>query len=303
MKNIISIKILFVIVLSNFLCGQDPFTLNDVELTTGDREFEQGREIQYGISRTIDNIRDAGISKLIEKQTIDQTVLNNWISGRRAKEKMDHGNYKQHLDYKLQKLAWEKEYRKKAREASLYHSLSEAWETSRTGKNDGRMWEYLSDAEREMYTLRYHKFHNAALREEKEEDSNTKLKISQSEYAHAWKIRNLGNASAEDWDNLPVTSKNKFRKSFYDYKLAQLIRQTPISEQEYAVAWGIAQIGSGNLVSWHEMNDPSIKEVFRKNYKSLKVHSGRGLPTNFIQEENEPDTLLAISNTANHMGR
>ena len=262
----------------------------------GEREFSNGRDVMFGVQRSMHNFKDDNISKKVEKALVDQAVLNNWIAMNRAKSLADHGNHKLYFAQKSEKRQIARYYSLEQTLADKEDILAEKWRNSRTGMLDGREWYDLSEEEKEIYRIRYIKFQNPSLRIEADFNmySGRRMNIPQSEYEYAWNVQNLGNPKSQSWDKLNFRTKNKFRKSYHDYKLAKHSPKTEIGEDEFAVAWEIAQIGSSNLVSWDEMNDRKLKESFRKQYQFMKSNANFRAPNHFLNKSNQVDTTLAV---------
>ncbi len=72
-----------------------------------------------------------------------------------------------------------------------------------------------------------------------------------------------------------------------------------ISEEEYANAWEIAQIGKNNPVRWDQVEDSGQQENFRKNYLALreKQLDSSILPLGRSNEDNADMVALASLNT------
>jgi hypothetical protein len=303
-----AIKVIFGITVGIYavhLSGQSFREPLDADTSTGERDFSHGRDVIYDVQRNVNNFRDLNISKKVERASSDQAILNNWIAMNRAKALADHANYKMNLAQKSEKKQLSRYYESEDRITDQEAILADKWRKSKTGILDGRDWYDLSEGERHIYRLRYIKFQNPSLKlaSDNLSSSDTRLKISQKEYEYAWNIRNLGNARSGSWDTLNFETKNKFRKYYHGYKLAKLSPRPKISEEEFAVAWEIAQIGNRDFVSWDEMNDPNVKDSFRKHYQEMKNKTGIEIPTHRLNQENDEEPIIAFASSVHKGGR
>ena len=81
--------------------------------------------------------------------------------------------------------------------------------------------------------------------------------------------------------------------------MAKVNPQIFISEEEFANAWEIAQIGISNPVRWDQVLDSSKQSKFRKNYLALreKQLDSSILPLGRSNEDNTDMVALASLTT------
>ena len=223
----------------------------------------------YGaISADVEKYKSRQMLNLIGK---DKVKTSYWSKMNRDQRLTDHANLKLHYALNNEKIEMQKYYKRISQMRSNDGIIAKAWESSPTGKRDGRYWNQLTDPEKELMKKRYVQHHNPEIFEE---EGSFSLIIPESEYAMAWKLKNLNNRKVQSWEKIRnFEIKNNFRKSYYSYKLASLSPQIKVSEEELAQAWEIAHIGSENSMSWAEVIDPNVRKKFRNNYIAL-VHSG-----------------------------
>ena len=115
------------------------------------------------------------------------------------------------------------------------------------------------------------------------------------EYSHTWVTR----VCRVGIEVRNFQAKNNFRKSYYSHKLAKVNPKVMISEEEFANAWEIAQIGISNPLRWDQVVDSGQQENFRKNYLALreKQLDSSILPLGRSNEDNADMVALASLNT------
>jgi hypothetical protein len=216
-----------------------------------------------------------------------------------VRRNVDQANLKLHYALNEEKNELRYIYEKKALTRVNELAVAKAWWNSPTCKRQipRRDWFKLSAEERAMYSHRYMQYHNPEIFESINEMT---LDISESEYAMAWNIRHLSNPGVPSWKEVKnFKSKNNFRKSYYSHKLAKVNPQIFISEEEFANAWEIAQIGISNPVRWDQVLDSSKQSEFRKNYLAIREkqldHSI--LPLGRSNEDNADMVALASLTT------
>jgi hypothetical protein len=289
--------ILVSIAAAQVLQGQSSTRLNDLIKEDGEDEYLKSMEMTYDLTRDHDpdsRALDEDYSKKVNKGSLDMLSLNKFIQARRAKQMIDHANYKLHFAQKYDKINQIYEnYRKQriAYKLSEEKVIADAWLGSRTGRLDGRLWQELSETEREIYRTRYimRKIPKA-----KETKKQKELEISQNEFAHAWSVRTSGSPHAPRWDQLSLKSKNQFRRDYYSDKLQKSSPNIRISESEYANAWELAQIGNQVKVDWDLLEDSNLKNKFRENYYAFKMNSMRGV--SIPAQSNESEGMMVAAN-------
>jgi hypothetical protein len=216
-----------------------------------------------------------------------------------VRRNVDQANLKLHYALNEEKNELRYIYKKKALTRVNELAVAKAWWDSPTCKRQipRRDWFNLSAEERAMYSHRYMQYHNPELFESINEMT---LDIPESEYAMAWNIRHLSNPGVPSWKEVKnFKSKNNFRKSYYSHKLAKVNPKIFISEEEFANAWEIAQIGISNPVRWDQVLDSSKQSKFRKDYLALreKQLDSSILPLGRSNEENTDMVALASLTT------
>jgi len=56
-------------------------------------------------------------------------------------------------------------------------------------------------------------------------------------------------------------------------------------------------------VSWDEMNDPNVKDSFRKHYQAMKNKTGIEIPTHRLNQENDEEPMIAFASSVHKGGR
>jgi hypothetical protein len=257
----------------------------------GNNLYLSSSEIAFDLQRSID---DADFAKLIQKSNLSNLAMVGYIQSNLAKSQAELADYKFN-GFKNHEMNKERALNKK-RDQENYKldeqdMFARAWLCSRTGKLDGRLWHELDDYERKMYEKRYIKNKLGKL---EPKSQKYKIDIPQEEFAHAWEIKNLANPNAADWNNLNFNQKNNFRREYHSYKIAKLTPKIEISEEEFAEAWEVAQIGNGSTVEWNSVSDQTLKTKFRQKYHALKSNSMRGV--SIPAQSNESEGMMVAAN-------
>jgi hypothetical protein len=277
---------------------------NDFFPSMGEDELQQGLDLTTELLRMSQELgtspnsnsygtTSADVEKYKSRQMLnligkDKIKTSFWSKMNRDQRLTDHANLKLHYALNNEKIEMKKYYKRISQLRSNDGIIAKAWENSPTGKRDGRYWNQLTDPEKELMKKRYVQFHNPEIFEVERSFS---LIIPESEYAMAWKLKNMNNYEEQPWEKIrDFETKNNFRKSYYSYKLASLSPQIKVSEEELAQAWEIAHIGSGNSMGWADVVDPIVRKKFRKNYIDL-VHSGE-----ISRPHREDSQMIASSN-------
>lgn len=289
----IKLNLLWVLGMFLHALSAQPFTnLGDLISDDGNNLYLSSSEIAYDLQRSIN---DADFAKLIQKSSIGNLAMVRYIQSNLAKSQAELANYKFHgfkdhemnKDRALNKLRDLENY--KLDEQDMF---ARAWLSSRTGKLDGRLWHELDDYERKIYEKRYIKKKLGKL---DPKSQKYKIDIPQEEFAHAWEIKNLANPNAAEWNNLNFNQKNNFRREYHSYKIAKLTPKIEISEEEFAEAWEVAQIGNGSTVEWNSVSDQTLKTKFRQKYHALKSKSIRGVSIPVTQSDESARMMVAAN--------
>lgn len=219
----------------------------------------------------------------------DKLKTNLWTKMNRDQRMADHANLKFHYTVGNEKIEMQNYYKRVSQLRSNERLVSKAWENSPTGKRDGRYWHQLTDPEKVAMRMRYVRYHNPEIFEEKRSPD---LVIPESEYAIAWKIKNMNRPGIPTWNKLRnFEAKNNFRKSYYSYKLARLSPPINVNEEELANAWEIAQMGHINYISWADLSDSHLRKQFRDIYISI-IKEVRGATPSKQEGENKMIALV-----------
>jgi hypothetical protein len=256
------------------LSAQPTTNLGELISDNGNDLYLSSSEIAFDLQRSIDEV---DYRKFIQKPSLTNLGMAGYIHSNLALSKAELANFqfhffKNHEMNKVRALNTVRDHENyKFDEQKLF---ARAWLKSRTGQLDGRLWEELDYDERKMYERRYIEKKLGKL---EPKTKNYKIDIAQEEFAQAWEIKNLANPNAADWNNLNFNQKNNFRREYHSYKIAKLTPKIEISEEEFAEAWEVAQIGNGSTVDWHSVSDQTLKTKFRQKYHALKSNSMRGV--------------------------
>ncbi|MDC0646744.1 hypothetical protein OAP38_03260 [Opitutales bacterium] len=278
--------------------GQSTYEPDEFYSSQGDSNLRSGSDSLSDLISNLDHfsrIEDNETKKIL-RGSIAQA---SWAKMNNVRRNVDQANLKLHYALNEEKNELRYIYKKKALTRVNELAVAKAWWDSPTCKRQipRRDWFNLSAEERAMYSHRYMQYHNPELFESINEMT---LDIPESEYAMAWNIRHLSNPGVPSWKEVKnFKSKNNFRKSYYSHKLAKVNPKIFISEEEFANAWEIAQIGISNPVRWDQVLDSSKQSKFRKNYLALreKQLDSSILPLGRSNEENTDMVALASLTT------
>ena len=295
---------IFWILLVN-VSGQSDYDETSYYPTDGEDEIRKGLELSrdlIALAKEISYAPDPGfyssgsssqesksslLLNLLDKEKLKTSL---WAKMNREQRLTDHANLKLHYMVNKEKVEIQNHYRRVAQLRTNDQLVARAWERSPTGKRDGRYWHQLSVGEKEVMKMRYVRHHNPEIFEEKYPHD---LVIPESEYAMAWEISNFGNDGIPKWKQLRnFETKNKFRKSYYDHKLAKLTPKFDVSDDELAEAWEVAHLGGSGFVSWEDISDSKIREKFRESYLALLYRNeGR-----FSEPKAGQNKMVALAN-------
>ena len=278
--------------------GQSTYEADEFYSSQGDSNLRSGSDSLSDLISNLDRfsrIEDNETKKMLR----DGIAQASWANMNNVRRNVDQANLKLHYALNEEKNELRYIYEKKALTRVNELAVAKAWWNSPTCKRQipRRDWFKLSAEERAMYSHRYMQYHNPEIFESINEMT---LDIPESEYAMAWNIRHLSNPGVPSWKEVKnFKSKNNFRKSYYFLKLAKVNSQIFISEEEFANAWEIAQIGISNPVRWDQVLDSSKQSEFRKNYLAIREkqldHSI--LPLGRSNEDNADMVALASLTT------
>ena len=296
------LKSVFVLIISinSFVSvfGQNAYEPDEFYSSQGESNLRNGSD---SLSDLIGNLnRYSQLEDNETKKMIKGGVAQvSWAKMNNVRRNVDQANLKLHYALNEEKNELRYIYERKAQARVNELAVAKAWWNSPTCKREipRRDWFSLSEGERAMYRHRYLCYHDPLLLDDSKE---IKLNIPDAEYAMAWNIRNLGNPGVPSWDKVRnFQAKNNFRKSYYSHKLAKINPKVMISEEEYANAWEIAQIGKNNPLRWDQVEDSGQQENFRKNYLALreKQLDSSILPLGRSNEDNADMVALAFLNT------
>ena len=296
------LKSVFVLIISiNSLVhvfGQNAYEPDEFYSSQGESNLRSGSDSLSDLIHNLDRysrIEDNETKKKIK----DGIAQVSWAKMNNVRRNVDQANLKLHYALKEEKNELRYIYEKKAQTRVNELAVAKAWWNSPTCKREipRRDWFMLSSEERAMYRHRYMQYHNPEIFESINE---MKLNIPESEYAMAWNIRHLSNPGVPSWKEVKnFKSKNNFRKSYYSHKLAKVNPKIIISEEEFANAWEIAQIGKSNPIRWDQVLDSTKQSKFRKNYLALreKQLDSSILPIGRFNEDNADMVALVSLNT------
>mgnify|MGYP003959410163 FL=1 len=278
--------------------GQSTYEADEFYSSQGDSNLRSGSDSLSDLISNLDRfsrIEDNETKKMLR----DGIAQASWANMNNVRRNVDQANLKLHYALNEEKNELRYIYEKKALTRVNELAVAKAWWNSPTCKRQipRRDWFKLSAEERAMYSHRYMQYHNPEIFESINEMT---LDIPEQEYAMAWNIRHLSNPGVPSWKEVKnFKSKNNFRKSYYSHKLAKVNPQIFISEEEFANAWEIAQIGISNPVRWDQVLDSSKQSEFRKNYLAIREkqldHSI--LPLGRSNEDNADMVALASLTT------
>ena len=267
LKSVFVLIILFTPFVKGY--GQNSYEPDQFYSSQGESNLRNGNDLLSDLIGNLDRYTrlDNNETKKMIKDGVAQT---SWALMNNVRRNVDQANLKLHYALAEEKNKLRHIYAEKARKRVNELAIAKAWWNSPTCKKEipRRDWFVLSDEERSMYRHRYIQYHNPELFESTNE---MKLDIPESEYAMAWNIRKLGNPGVPTWSKVRnFQAKNNFRRSYYSHKLASVNPKVIISEEEFAKAWEIAQIGKPNPVRWDQVQDLRQQSNFRKNYLAFR---------------------------------